>query len=306
MVGTFIANASFTRLRRLSDAAVATIAVGFGLGKHSVSYSSSNSQGIGSARSRWRVAAGAAHDPRLDAAVRHAVGSAAPPGRPLLPWPELWGPWLAGLVLLAVIGATDLDFRLANWFYDLEGHRWALKSAFLTEELIHRMGRDLSTLAWVAVVAAWAVTWRRPAYRDTRRPLAVLAVSVLLATSLVSWIKSWSNMDCPWDLLQYGGHRPFVALWEARPAALGHARCFPAGHASAGYAWTALYFFFLAVRPSWRWLGLATGVAVGLVFGMSQQLRGAHFLSHDLWTALLCWSVAVVVWRLAGRPGGVA
>ena len=153
---------------------------------------------------------------------------------------------------------------------------------------------------------AWAVTWRWPEYRHARRPLAVLAVSVLLATSLVGWIKSWSNMDCPWDLLQYGGHRPYVGLWEARPAALGHNRCFPGGHASAGYAWMALVFFFLAVRPSWRWLGLATGVVMGLVFGVSQQLRGAHFLSHDVWAALLCWSVAVVVWRLAGRRGGVA
>jgi len=215
-------------------------------------------------------------------------------------------PWLVGSMVLAAMTATDFDFRWTSWLYGLEGQRWALKSAFVTEELIHRMGRDLSTLAWLAVLATCVMTWRRTAYRDSRRPLAVLAVSVLLATSLVAWIKSWSNMDCPWDLLQYGGHRPFVALWEARPATLGHNRCFPAGHASAGYAWTALYFFFLAVRPSWRWFGLATGVVTGLVFGLAQQLRGAHFLSHDVWAALLCWSVAVVVWRLAGRRGGVA
>jgi hypothetical protein len=28
---------------------------------------------------------------------------------------------------------------------------------------------------------------------------------------------------------------------------------------------------------------------MGVVFGATQQLRGAHFLSHDLWTAAICW-----------------
>jgi membrane-associated PAP2 superfamily phosphatase len=299
-------NGPFTSLRRLSDAAATTIAAGFVLGTHPVGFSSFNPQGTRGGRSGGSPVAGVAHDPRLDAAVRYAVEPGATLRHRLWPWAELWVPWLAGTVMLAVIAATDLDFRWAGWLYALEGQRWALKSAFVTEALVHRMGRDLSTLAWLGVVVAWGLSWRRPQYRDARRPLAVLALSVLLATGLVAWIKSWSNMDCPWDLLQYGGHRPFVGLWDARPAALGHNRCFPAGHASAGYAWTALYFCFRAVRPSWRWLGLATGVVMGLVFGLAQQLRGAHFLSHDVWAALLCWSVAVVVWRLAGRCGEVA
>lgn len=299
-------NVPFTRLRRLSDASAPTIAAGFWFGTHTLGFSSFNPQGIRSGRSGWRVSAGKPRDPRLHPAVIHAVEPRTAHRQGLLPWPELWAPSLAAFAVLAVMAAIDFDFRWANWLYALEGHRWALKSAFVTEQLIHKSGRELSTLAWLAVVVAWAVTWRWPEYRHARRPLAVLAVSVLLATSLVGWIKSWSNMDCPWDLLQYGGHRPFVALWEARPAALGPNRCFPAGHASAGYAWTALYFFCLAVRPSWRWTGLATGVVMGLVFGVSQQLRGAHFLSHDVWSALLCWSVAVVVWRLAGQRGGPA
>lgn len=222
-----------------------------------------------------------------------------------LPWAELWVPWLVGGAVLAVVALAGIDFRWADWLYGLQGQRWALKSAFVTEELLHKMGRDLSAAAWVAVVGAWALACWHPKMRAKRRPLLVLALSVLLATSLVAWVKSWSNMDCPWDLLQYGGRRPFVPLWDVRAEALGKARCFPAGHASAGYAWMALYFYFWATRPSLRWFGLGVGVVAGLVFGLAQQVRGAHFLSHDLWAALLCWSVAVAVWRLVGRRGGV-
>ncbi len=35
------------------------------------------------------------------------------------------------------------------------------------------------------------------------------------------------------------------------------------------------------------------GLVAGLIFGISQQLRGAHFLSHDLWSLTICWLVAL-------------
>jgi membrane-associated PAP2 superfamily phosphatase len=41
-----------------------------------------------------------------------------------------------------------------------------------------------------------------------------------------------------------------------------------------------------------KWLILAS--TVGLILGFSQQMRGAHFMSHTLWTAWLCWTVGWV------------
>ena len=38
---------------------------------------------------------------------------------------------------------------------------------------------------------------------------------------------------------------------------------------------------------------LAIGLAAGLVFGISQQFRGAHFLSHDIWSLALCWYLSL-------------
>ena len=166
----------------------------------------------------------------------------------------------------------------------------------------HVAGRNASVALWCIVVTALAMACMRRHWRAWRRPLACLALSVLLSTALVAWIKSWSNMDCPWDLLRYGGERAYVDLFSARPAGMPRGACFPAGHASGGYAWMAAYFFFLAVRLAWRWHGLVAGLALGLAFGVSQQLRGAHFLSHDLWTAALCWLVAVAVHASARQP----
>ncbi|MGO1000671.1 phosphatase PAP2 family protein [Lysobacter sp. CA196] len=211
------------------------------------------------------------------------------------------------------------DVWLADRFYAWQGGRWALQNAYLTEQLIHRFGRDASTAAWCGVLALWIVARLRPGLSEWRRPLAYLLLSTVLAIALVSALKSLTDMDCPWDLSRYGGANEFFGLFASRPPGLARGRCFPAGHASAGYAWVALYFFFPVVQPHLRWLGLAIGLGLGLLFGVSQQLRGAHFLSHDLWTLGIAWSAtlalylamaphknaapAAVALPLASRPG---
>ncbi len=204
-----------------------------------------------------------------------------------------WAPVLVLATVAVLLAAFAGDQWLADRIYAGQGHGWPLRQAFVTERLLHIGGRDLSTLAWLGVLAAWLVARRKVSLSAWRTPLAMLLVSTLLATAVVAWIKSWSNMDCPWDLTRYGGGREFVGLLSLRPVGMPRAGCFPAGHASSGYAWTALYFFFLSTWPRWRSLGLSAGLLLGLLFGGAQQLRGAHFLSSDVWTAAICWSCAL-------------
>ena len=215
--------------------------------------------------------------------------------------PHLVYPVLAGAALLAMVGPGHFDTWLADHIYAWGGQKWAWRDAFLTENVVHILGRNASLALWLLVLVAWLATLGRPAMSALRRPLAYLLLATLVSTLLVSFIKAWSNMDCPWDLLRYGGQRPYVGFFELRPVGLARGRCFPAGHASGGYAWLALYFLFGVVRPGWRWAGLACGLGLGIVFGVSQQLRGAHFLSHDISTAAICWLVSLVLFLMMWR-----
>lgn len=197
------------------------------------------------------------------------------------------------LCLSVILILLHGDFWVADWLYALQGHAWKLRSHFLTESLVHIGGRTASAIAWLLVVGAylWSCVDKRLA--DWRKPLAYLALVTLLAASAVAGVKQFSGMDCVWDLARYGGDRPFVSLFEDRPDAMPAVGCFPAGHASAGYAWLTLYFFSLATKPRLRWAGLWTALGLGATFGFAQQLRGAHFLSHDLWALMLCWLAAL-------------
>jgi membrane-associated PAP2 superfamily phosphatase len=33
------------------------------------------------------------------------------------------------------------------------------------------------------------------------------------------------------------------------------------------------------------------------VLGVTQLLRGAHFPSHSLWTAWVCWTLSALLWH---------
>lgn len=214
---------------------------------------------------------------------------------------HLFLPIGAAFGLSVVLMLLHGDFWIADRLYALQGHAWTLKSHWLLEPVIHKGGRAASVVAWLLVVAAYAWSYFDIRLAPWRRALAYLALTTLLATTVVTGLKSVSGMDCPWDLTRYGGGRAFVSLFEHRPSTMPSAACFPAGHASAGYAWVTLYFFFLAKRPQFRWAGLSFALVAGASFGFAQQLRGAHFLSHDLWTLVICWLVALAGYLLLAK-----
>ncbi len=210
-------------------------------------------------------------------------------------------PWVAALLVSWGLMVAGGDQWLADQLYRLEGHQWALQNAWVTTHLIHKGGKWLSAFAGLLALVACFHAWRHARWRTWRWPLLYLVLAVALGTGMVSLLKSWTHMDCPWDLTRYGGLRTYIGLFATRPANMPPGACFPAGHASAGYAWVSFYFFALMVRPAWRWRGLAVGLLAGAVFGCAQQLRGAHFLSHDLWTLLTCWTVALGLYLLVRR-----
>lgn len=233
----------------------------------------------------------------------------APAPAPSAPLPGLLASHLFLPMGLAAVAAVLLwhggDQRWADLLYRAEGGHWALRGHWLTAGLLHRGGRLASLLAACTVLGSYAHALHCPARARLRLPLLYLLLALVAATTTVSLLKSVTGIDCPWDLVGYGGAHRQHALWQAIPAGQPAGRCFPAGHASAGYAWVSLYFFaHLLGQPRRAWPGLATAILAGAVLGLGQQLRGAHFLSHDLASLAVCWGVSLGLFLLfRARPG---
>lgn len=204
----------------------------------------------------------------------------------------IW-PWTLGaLGLLLGWDASGLDLPLARLMADARG--FTLRDNWVTAVLLHDWMRRASFLAaaWLLVSIWWPVGVLRRVSRGSR---VYWLASALLGVALINVLKYGSLTSCPWDLTEFGGAGTHVSHWAWGRADGGPGRCFPAGHASAAFAFCGGFFM---LRPVSQPLARAclVGVAtVGLVLGVSQQLRGAHFMSHTLWTAWFCW---VVAWML--------
>jgi membrane-associated PAP2 superfamily phosphatase len=120
-----------------------------------------------------------------------------------------------------------------------------------------------------------------------------LAATALTAVTVISSLKSISTTSCPWSLSDFGGVAHYAPHWSHLfESDGGNGGCFPAGHASSGFAFLGGYFAFRHDRPSLAWKWLLVAVMAGLALGIAQQIRGAHFMSHTLWTGWICWATA--------------
>jgi membrane-associated PAP2 superfamily phosphatase len=203
----------------------------------------------------------------------------------------------------AMLAMTEVDVEFARWlFFNAGGSVWRGADSWIANELLHTGGRWLmraivaaSVLVWAGTFAGIAPHWRRAA--------GFFALSAVLTVGTAGWLKTVTNVDCPWDLTSFGGQYPYVPLLGDRPDELRYGRCFPAAHASSGYMLLALHFVFRERSRRLARAGLAAGVIAGVIFGLAQQSRGAHFLSHDLWSAMIAWLVplTVYVWMFQAR-----
>lgn len=200
---------------------------------------------------------------------------------------------LAGLALLLGWEASGLDLAVMRLVADGGGFAW--RDHLLTRGLLHEGGRWLAgaMLALLVLNLRWPLV-PGPARGERWAWLAGTLASLLL----VSTLKSWSTTSCPWDLAAFGGVAHYVPHWRLGIADGGPGRCFPSGHASAAFAFVGGYFVLRRHSPARARRWLAAVVGCGLLFGAAQTLRGAHYPSHTLWTAWLCW---VTGWLFAPR-----
>lgn len=197
---------------------------------------------------------------------------------------------LCCLCLLLLWEFGGLDLPLARRFGTPEGFRW--RDAWLTGTLAHAGGRALgwAALIWQLGDALWTrPTPQTPSRRERLFWLGVAAANIVLVPAL----KRVNLSSCPWELSEFGGTARYVPHWLLGVYDGGPGHCFPSGHAIAAFGFLGLYFLWRPYRPRLARLLLGLVLAFGAAFGWAQMARGAHYLSHTLWTGMICWTLCV-------------
>ena len=209
------------------------------------------------------------------------------------------------LVALAALLAWDFsggDLATAHWFGNLHG--FALRDTWWAGTLVHDGGRLAAwvLLAALVVAAVHAQAGARPGAKPGVSPGAAPSraerwrwIGVILVCVLaVPALKRFSATSCPYELAEFGGVARYVSHWALGVRDGGPGHCFPSGHAVAAFAFFGLYFMWRGHDPRRARLWLAGVLGVGVLFGGAQLARGAHYPSHTLWSAWLCWVVSAV------------
>lgn len=214
---------------------------------------------------------------------------------------HFWVPLAIACTVLFLLERAPLDLWLADQWYALEGGQWSLRNHWLSYDLLHHRGKQFIIAIGAVVLLLAALSFPYPRLREWRAPMFYLFTCMAVVPALITSFKRISPVNCPWDLSRYGGHLPYVPTFKHSFGVTDLGHCFPSGHAAGGFILLAVYFAALPFvkRPA-RFL--LPGLVVGWLFALGQQSRGAHFLSHDLWSLSICWFGALGLFLLF-RPG---
>lgn len=215
---------------------------------------------------------------------------------------------LAVFLLLILWDLSGLDTALAQLMGGPGG--FPLRDSWLLTSVLHSGAKYAAWLLvlGLAVSAVWPWGPFRALPFARRFQLAAVAIA---STGLIALLKAGNHTSCPWDLAQFGGVAVHISHWTGwLQTDGGGGHCFPAGHASTGFAFIAGYFALREDQPRLARLWLLAAIFAGLGLGAVQQLRGAHFMSHTLWTGWICWLFGWVTdplfARYAQQPQGSA
>lgn len=199
--------------------------------------------------------------------------------------------WITGgaLLLLLLWDASGLDMVLERSWGTHAGFVW--RDHWFTSRVLHDGGRWLgfAALGLLALNVVWPSFKGLDRQASLRWLLATLAILLL-----VPLLKKTSQTSCPWELAEFGGIAQYVSHWRFGFGDGGPGHCFPSGHATSAVAFFTGWFALRDGHPrAARWWLLVV-CALALLFGWAQMARGAHFASHTMWSAWLCWTLALL------------
>ncbi len=185
-------------------------------------------------------------------------------------------------LFLACVPLHGIDDLLTAPFFDGKG--FPLHGSVAVEFLHSYAGKLPPLLAglWFIRVAV-RPNGLTPFNSVTARQAALFALGAMLASIvLVSVLKKLTGMGCPWDLAIYGGSAEHsTPLYEMVHGNFsGH--CWPSGYSGgifSAYAW-CLYLVLRGRKARAVKCAFALITVLGLLGGVLQMARGAHFPTH--------------------------
>ena len=202
---------------------------------------------------------------------------------------------LSGLALFFIFPvAGHIDLYLIQPWVDSAGH-FASKGDWYLATLSHTYVKKILILVYIIFLVLWCASFKVEKLKARRWQYGYMFWVSMLCTCAIGFLKAHSAHACPWNMT-HATTTGFV--WDFSATA-GH--CFPGGHASTGFALLTGYFTYRLQDRKRAWFYLFAGLTLGFAMGWAQMMRGAHFLSHNLWTGWICLTINFVLYAVTEK-----
>ena len=210
------------------------------------------------------------------------------------------------ILLFSIIffGITDVDLSLQDKFFNFSTHKWILFSGEQPYKFLFYDGIKKLLIAFAISLLLALIFFRKTKLiNDYRRGIIVVVLSAIFVPLIANSIKGQTNMPCPKNEIRYGGIYPRTAVWQNYTSQfkLHHkkSKCWPAGHASGGFALLSLIFLFHKRKS--KILAGTTAMIVGWSMGLYKMIIGDHFFSHTLITMILAWLIILLIAKIVNK-----
>jgi membrane-associated PAP2 superfamily phosphatase len=204
-------------------------------------------------------------------------------------------------ITIVFIHYNGLDIKFQSLFFDSHLKTWLVDSQDMDLKFIfYKFPKICIVIYGIALIFKLAYLFFNNQDTLLQKKLLFLILALILIPLTVAILKHYSPVVCPTRVNIFGGDREHVSpldfLFNSTISFNGSGKCFPAGHASGGFALISLFF----VMPSKRkkYLALAFSLTLGTIMGFYQIAKGVHYLSDTITTLTIAFVISLSLSRL--------
>lgn len=201
------------------------------------------------------------------------------------------------IISIIIFQYTTLDIIIQDWFYSFKDSIWIVDEKNQILSIIFYVGaKRLVAVFGILILISLVFFRNKEIVKEYKTGLIIVLLSLIIVPSITGGLKAITNMPCPNQEIRYGGIYPKTKLWESYPNTFiqpSKVKCYPAGHASGGFALLSLYFLFK--KPRNKKLAVIGALAIGWAMGLYKMMVGDHFMGHTVTTMLVAWIFILLI-----------
>ena len=198
-------------------------------------------------------------------------------------------------IALTIIDYNNIDLKFQSLFFISDTKNWFInRDDSLLKFIFYKLPKYLIVSYGVILIFWLSILSFYKQQLDLQKKLLFLILALITIPLVVAMLKHYSPIYCPNHINNFSGGHIYISplkIFSEEIFFNNNGKCFPAGHASGGFALISLYF----VMPTKRlkYYALSFSLLLGWIMGLYQIAKGAHYLSDTLVTLAIAYLISI-------------